>query len=170
MSKLCLEWEKVTHELEGSNVFNLRLGVVLDKDALFVKMLKINSYLGVGLTFDDPFLPWIYSKEIPLIIEFLINYTKNNNLNSIKQPINVVNPNILRFSEFLKILIKKYRKLPLNLVIKIPRSFVKLITKLLMGKYYEIPFSLLISLNIKPNFLLNTGYNFRYNYLEELDL
>jgi NAD dependent epimerase/dehydratase family enzyme len=170
MSKLCLEWEKVTHELEGSNVFNLRLGVVLDKDALFVKMLKINSYLGVGLTFDDPFLPWIYSKEIPLIIEFLINYTKNNNLNSIKQPINVVNPNILRFSEFLKILIKKYRKLPINLVIKIPRSFVKLITKLLMGKYYEIPFSLLISLNIKPNFLLNTGYNFRYNYLEELDL
>jgi len=170
MSKLCFEWEKVTHQLGDSNIFNLRLGIVLDKNALLIKMLKINSYLGFGLVFGDPFLPWIYSKEIPLIIEFLINYTKNNNLSNIKQPINLVNPNILRFSEFLKILVKKYRKLPLNLVIKIPRSFIKLTTKLLMGKYYEIPFSLLISLNIKPKFLLEIGYNFRYNHLEEVDL
>ncbi|MGC8733640.1 MAG: NAD-dependent epimerase/dehydratase family protein [bacterium] len=170
MSKLCFEWERVTHDLIDSNVFNLRLGVVLDKKALFVKLFKLNSYLGFGLTFDDPFLPWIYSKEIPSIIDFLIEYTKSNNLSNIKQAVNVVNPNILRFSEFLKILINKNKILPFNFVIKIPRVFIKLILKLLMGNYYEIPFSLLISLNVSPKFLLDKRYIFKYNDLNKLEL
>lgn len=168
MSKLCFEWERVTYELINSNVFNLRLGIVLDKQALFVKLFKLNSYLGFGLTFDDPFLPWVYSKEIPLIIDFLISYVKENNLNNVKQPVNVVNPNILRFSEFLKFLINKYRKLPFSIVIKIPRSFIKFPLKLFMKEYYEIPFSLLVSLNVKPKFLLTKGYIFKYNLLENI--
>lgn len=170
MSKLCFEWEKVTYELLDTNFFSLRFGVVLDKDALFVKLFKSSSYLGFGITFNDPFLPWIYSKEIPLIIDFLISYIKNNNLNNIKQGVNVVNPNILRFSEFLKILINKNRKLPFNFVIKIPRNFIELLLKFLMGKYYEVPFSLLISLNVKPKFLLDKGYIFKYNDLLNLEL
>ncbi len=170
VSKLCFEWEIVTHELLNSNVFNLRLGVVLDKNALFVKLFKLNSYLGFGLTFNDPFLPWIYSKELPLIIEFLISYIRNNNLSNIKQAINVVNPNILRFSEFLKILINKNKILPFNRILRIPRSFIKLPLKFLMGNYYEVPFSLLVSLNIKPKFLLDKGYTFKYNDLNNLEL
>lgn len=173
--KLCNDWEQLA---KRSGHFNcehiiMRLGVVLGKDGGILQKLTpiYKNTIGVCLGDGNNYMPMIHVDDVCRFIEEAIsrnineqNTSTNQNDNiqtkrSFRGVYNLVMPRMYRFIDLHKKLSKKYNK-P-NFVF-IPSFLVKII----FGKMgQEI---LLSSQKVSSNKLLDEGFTFRYNNLDDI--
>jgi uncharacterized protein (TIGR01777 family) len=146
------QWEKaIPVAVPGRRVF-ARFGVVLSRAGGAFPKLLMNSRLGVGnLGPGHQWFPWVHEYDAASAIRFLM-------LNDIiSGPFNIVAPEAVTTREFLRTL-RKVRKVPA------PLPVPKFALKLGMG---EMSHMLLDSQRVVPRKLLDNGFEFRYDAVEE---
>lgn len=171
LSELCQAWEdkmpkndnksSFSHDFPSNNSnslrnsrrsVSLRLGLVLGKNggAFHSIILSTKLFLATIVGGGEQWVSWIYVKEIPRVIEFIIENPK------LIGAVNLTTPNQITFKKLIKKLAKKLNR---PVFFKIPSFFVKLI----FGK--RAPLVLESSL-VKPEKLINFHYRFKYPDLD----
>lgn len=155
MPELAHQWEQSVKEIEtmGVRLIYLRTGVVLGKDAEFLKrtLLPFRLFIGGHLGSGKQWIPWIHLDDEVRAIEFLL---EREDLNSI---FNLSAPNPSTYKEFFKIL---------GRVMNQPSWFhvPGLLLKIILGEMAE---GLILSgQRAAPRRLLDAGFNFNYPELE----
>ncbi|MCS7165211.1 MAG: NAD-dependent epimerase/dehydratase family protein [Candidatus Calescibacterium sp.] len=163
ISNLIRDWEKTIIDSKYSDKsVIMRIGAVLDKKSKISQSLLVPSLFSIGINFSpSSYFPWIYNEEIPRIIEFLIQ-------NDFTGIINTVSNNYITFREFLELYITTHSIFRKAFIIDLPLRILEKSLKLLMPKYYELPYSLFCSPKIIPHNLIKTGYSFKYNDIREI--
>ena len=152
LADLVRQWEKaIPVAVPGRRVF-LRLGVVLSRRGGAFPKLLLGSRTGVGnFGKGQQWVPWVHEDDVASAIRFLL-------LNDIAAgPFNVVAPEAVTMREFMRTL-AKVRKLPAFLPVP------ALALKVTMG---EMRTMLLDSQRVVPRKLLDAGFEFRYDGLED---
>jgi uncharacterized protein (TIGR01777 family) len=155
LADLCREWEEacVSATHAGIRVVNLRIGTVLAKDGgALAKLLPIYR-LGLGgrLGAGRQWTSWISLQDLVGVIEQALH---DNNLEG---PVNAISPNPVTNRELTRIL---------GQVLHRPTFFV-LPAALLRAVTGEMADSLLLaSTRVRPNCLLEIGFQFRHPDLE----
>ncbi|MFT5889723.1 MAG: hypothetical protein ACI9BO_002551, partial [Zhongshania sp.] len=155
-SQLCQEWEATTRKVEALGVRTcvLRTGIVLGRGGgALSKMLPLFK-IGLGGRIGDgkQWMSWIHLDDLLGIIIHCIHH------DNLKGAINGTSPNPVTNQVFTK---------TLGAVIKRPTIFPmpEILVKLLMGQMGE---ELLLSgKRISPRNILEAGYDFQYNNLED---
>jgi len=156
LSEVVEQWEAQTKPASkvGIRVVHLRIGIVLASDGgVLGRMLPVFK-LGFGgrLGSGSQIMSWIALKEIPMIIEHLIQRIE------LKGPVNLVSPNPVSNLEFSKTLGSVLRK---PVIFHLP----EFILKILFGKKAQ---GLLLSgSKVYPGKLEQTGYSFKYSELKQ---
>lgn len=156
LAEVCKVWENASEFLKvhGIRVAHLRFGIVLSskKGALYeiVKLFRwgVGGMLGSG----DQYMSWIAIDDVVGAIYHVILHS------DLEGAVNVTSPHPVSNREFSK-KISYYLKRPLG------PSVPSFILKLFKGEMAEE--LLLSSVKVSPKKLLDTGYEFRYPYLEE---
>jgi uncharacterized protein (TIGR01777 family) len=146
------QWEKaIPVAVPGRRVF-ARFGVVLSRAGGAFPKLLMNSRLGVGnLGPGQQWFPWVHEYDAASAIRFLM-------LNDIiSGPFNIAAPEAVTTREFMRTL-ARVRKIPA------PLPVPKFALKLGMG---EMSHMLLDSQRVVPRKLLDNGFEFRYDGIEE---
>lgn len=153
-SEICQRWESEAHKIEGLgiNTCYLRFGVVIGNGGMMKKTLPtvklgLGAYFGSG----EQYMPWVSIADITRVITFCIKNNKSGTYN-------VVSQQQITNKEFMQILAKTLGK-------KIYFSFPKKVLALLFGQSAKEV--LLISQKIIPQKLINDGYTFKHNSLEQ---
>jgi uncharacterized protein (TIGR01777 family) len=152
LAETCKQWEKaIPVAVPGRRVF-ARFGVVLSRAGGAFPKLLLNSRLGVGkLASGQQWFPWVHEDDVASAIRFLM-------LNDIiSGPFNIVAPEAVTAREFLRVLAKVRRK-------PAPLPVPKFALKLGMG---EMSHMLLDSQRVVPRKLLDNGFEFRYDSVED---
>jgi uncharacterized protein (TIGR01777 family) len=152
LAETCKQWEKaIPVAVPGRRVF-ARFGVVLSRRGGAFPKLLLNSRLGVGrLSSGQQWLPWVHEDDVASAIRFLM-------LNDIiSGPFNIVAPEAVTMREFLRVLAKVRRK-------PAPLPVPNFALKLGMG---EMSHMLLDSQRVVPRKLLDNGFEFRYDSVED---
>jgi uncharacterized protein (TIGR01777 family) len=155
LSNLCFEWEKEAEKIEDQNVrrVSLRIGLTLsNEDGVLKKFLPpFKMFIGGPLGNGKQWFPWIHIDDIIGIYLYAIN---NENLSG---AVNAASPGIVRMKEFSKTLGKILKRPSL---IPVP-DFAIRIAAGEFGKYA------VMSQNISVEKILNAGYKFKYENLED---
>lgn len=156
LSRLCFDWEAEAMLAQEFGVRSvvLRLGVVLDSSGgALAKMLPIFR-LGLGgpLGSGDQGFPWVGMPDLLNIILFVINSS------SLSGPICVTHPSKITQGEFAQILA---RSLSRPAFLRLPEWLIRLVFGQ-MGKE-----TLLCDLNVFPEKLVQYGFEFGYDNLNE---
>jgi uncharacterized protein (TIGR01777 family) len=149
---LARQWEKaIPVAVPGRRVF-LRLGVVLSRNGGAFPKLLLGSRTGVGnFGTGQQWVPWVHEDDVASAVRFLM-------LNDIAAgPFNVVAPEAVTMREFMRTL-AKVRKLPA------PMPVPAFALKLTMGQMSQM---LLDSQRVVPRKLLDAGFEFRHDSLED---
>jgi uncharacterized protein len=154
LSYVCKEWEKATEIAKnaGIRVVNLRTGIVLGSSGGILKKLMILNKLKTNVRLDsDNWLSWISLDDLSRIILFCMC---NNDIHG---AVNAVSPNLVKYSEFIKVL-EKIWNTRLNI-----RLSSKIMEKVLgeMSKY-----TILSNTKATPKKLVLNGFNFMLDDLE----
>jgi uncharacterized protein len=154
LSYVCTEWEKATDIAKnaGIRVVNLRTGIVLGSSGGILKKLIPLNKLKTNVRLDrDNWLSWISLDDLLRIILFCICN------NDISGAVNAVSPNLIKYSEFIKVLEKIWNT---KLNISLPS---KIIEKVLgeMSRY-----TILSNTKATPKKLMLNGFNFILDDLE----
>jgi uncharacterized protein (TIGR01777 family) len=100
LARLCADWEAAGRPAEdaGVRVTQLRTGIVLDRQADFVKRLRPIFLLGAGgrLGSGRQFLSWVSLTDEVRAIRFLLDH-------DVRGPVNVTAPAPVRNAEFAKV-------------------------------------------------------------------
>ncbi len=155
LSKLCADWEKEAAKVESYGVrrVSARTGLVLSKDDGLLKQmipsfkLFLGGYLGNG----NQWFPWIHIDDIVGIYLLAI---ENEQLSG---AVNGASPGIVRMKEFAKELGKTLHRPSL---FPIPKFVIKIL-KGELGNYVPD------SQRVVTEKLLNSGYKFKFENLEE---
>lgn len=153
LASVCKAWEAESKEVEkfGIRRVNIRMGIVLStkEGALKKMLLPFRLFAGGTLGNGDQWFPWIHIDDIVRIFLFAIE-------NEISGAINGVSPNPVRMREFASTLGK---------VINRPSFFSVpgFLLKIMVGEGAE---SILSSLRVIPQKLINSSYKFKYENLE----
>jgi len=155
LAKLCADWEKEAAKVEtlGVRRTSVRTGLVLSKNEGLLKQMTpsfklfLGGYLGNG----QQWFPWIHIDDIVGIYLHVVN---NDVLNG---AVNAASPGIVRMKQFAKVL---GRVLNRPSIFPIPKFAIKLL-KGELGNYATD------SQRVLMNKLLNSGYKFKYENLEE---
>lgn len=154
LSNLCLDWENAALKSEehGVRVCTLRLGIVLGREGGVLKQVMPSFELGIGSYLGDPnqMVPWIHILDVIRAIEFCIDTDING-------PINIVAPQASTSKNFANIL-KDISKA--KIIIRIPFIMLRLI-------FASGSRVLTNSQNAVPGKLLQNGFKFEYESLEE---
>ena len=149
LADVCEQWEEETEAVKavGIRVVHLRCGMILGRGGALAKM-KLPFQMGLGgvLGSGRQMISWIAADEIPLIIEHLLN-------TNISGPVNCVCPEASSNRDFTRALGHALRK---PTVFPVPGFMVKL----LFGEMGQT--LLLDGVNVKPQRLLEAGYQFRF--------
>lgn len=155
MPDLARQWEQSVKDIEkiGVRLVYLRTGVVLEKDADFLKriLLPFRLFIGGHLGSGKQWISWIHLEDQLRAIKFLL---ESKDLTGI---FNLCAPNPLTYKEFFKIMSK---------VMNRPSWFhvPGFLLKLLFGEMAE---ELILSgQRAYPDRLLDAGFNFKYPELE----
>lgn len=155
-NRLCLMWEQEALKAEKLNirVCLIRLGVVLGKNGGFIKKTYIPYKLGLGgkMAKGDQLFPWIHIDDVISSIKFLIDNTECFG------PYNLTSPSTIS-NEELNHSIGKALNRPT--IFTVPKIFIETIFGE-MGK--EL---LLHGLNVKPKKLLDTGFKFKFENINQ---
>lgn len=154
--RTCLAWEDSANQLRKlvDRMLILRIGIVLsNKGGALVKMrlpLKtgIAGYFGNG----KQYMPWIHIDDLCSIIIHLVHDPKATGV------FNAVSPNPSTVLDFTKKLKQVFN--PRSLVMSTPA----IVLKTLMGEMSEM---LLNSLRVVPRRMMDSGFNFKFEKLEE---
>jgi uncharacterized protein len=154
LSYVCTEWEKATELAKnaGIRVVNLRTGIVLGASGGILKKLMILNKLKTNVRLDrDNWLSWISLDDLLRIILFCICN------NDISGAVNAISPNLVKYSEFIKVL-EKIWNTKLNITLS-----SKIIEKVLgeMSRY-----TILSNTKATPKKLVLNGFNFILDDLE----
>lgn len=156
LSEVCKDWENSTQAASNSGVRTvlIRTGIVLSKDGGALKKMLPPFKMGGGgiLGSGKQYMSWISLEDEINAILYIIN---NKNIHG---PVNLTSPNPVDNKEFTKILGKVLKR---PTIAPLP-SFV---AKLLFG---EMADAILLKGNrVIPNKLLNCGFEFKHQFLEE---
>lgn len=155
MTDICKDWEKEAEKVEQSGVrrVSIRTGLVLQKDEGVLKKLTLpfKFFIGGPLGNGRQWFPWIHIDDI---VGIYIHAIDNVNLNG---PINAASPEIVRMKDFAKTFGK---------VLKRPSVFPvpKIAMKIVAG---EVADYAVMSQRTSVDKILNTGYKFRFENLED---
>ena len=155
LSNVCVKWEEKANEKfssQTSQLILLRIGIVLDSNSgmLSKLILPFKLFLGAIIGNGKQFIPWIHINDVSKIICYLMK-------NKIQGPVNLVSPKIDDNENFSR---KLAKALNVFVFLKVP-SFV---IKLLLGQMSTM---LLKNSNINPKTLLDSGYKFEFENLDD---
>jgi uncharacterized protein len=156
LSDLCREWENATHIAveAGIRVVNLRLGIVISSSGgLLAKILPVfNLGLGGRIGSGNQYVSWIALEDLLIIILSMIADE------TFIGPINAVSPNPITNTDFTESLGKALSR---PTFVAVP----KFLLKVLVGQ--ELTDALLLSsTRVMPSRLIESGYHFRFPYLD----
>jgi uncharacterized protein (TIGR01777 family) len=156
LSDLCRKWENATHIAvkAGIRVVNLRLGIVLSSSGgLLAKILPVFK-LGLGgrIGRGNQYVSWIALEDLlTIVLSMIADETFSG-------PVNAVSPNPVMNTDFTESLGKALSR---PTFVAVP----KFLLKLLVGQ--ELTDALLLSsTRVMPSRLIESGYHFRFPYLE----
>lgn len=157
LSTLGCEWENATNiaKNSGCRVVLARFGVVLGKDAVMLKGLRIPFLFGLGGSFgsgDQPF-GWIALEDLLRALDFIIEHK------SLSGPINLVSPNTVKQKEFAKAFAQTLHR-PCFL------KYPELILRLLLFNNQMLDEIILNGQHVIPKRLLESGFKFEYPDLQ----
>jgi len=155
LAEVCKVWEAEAAEVEQAGVrrVSVRTGIVLSKEdgALKRMLLPFRLFVGGPLGNGKQWFPWIHIDDI---VGIYFHAIENQNLNG---AVNAASPNICTMKEFAKTLGK---------VLHRPSLFPvpELALKIAIGEAGKV---VLMSQRVKVNKLLESGYKFKFENLEE---
>uniref|UniRef100_A0A832D1V7 TIGR01777 family protein n=1 Tax=Ignavibacterium album TaxID=591197 RepID=A0A832D1V7_9BACT len=155
LAEVCKVWEAEAAEVEQADVrrVSVRTGIVLSKEdgALKRMLLPFKLFVGGPLGNGKQWFPWIHIDDI---VGIYFHAIENQNLNG---AVNAASPNICTMKEFAKTLGK---------VLHRPSLFPvpELALKIAIGEAGKV---VLMSQRVKVNKLLESGYKFKFENLEE---
>lgn len=155
LAEVCKVWEAEAAEAEQCGVrrVSVRTGIVLSKEdgALKRMLLPFKLFVGGHLGNGKQWFPWIHIDDI---VGIYFHAIENQNLSG---AVNAASPNICTMKEFAKTLGKVLHRPSL-----FPVPEVAL--KIAIGEAGEV---VLMSQRVKVNKLLDSGYKFKFENLEE---
>jgi hypothetical protein len=155
MANLCKDWEAEAAKVEqfGVRRISVRTGLVLSKDEGVLKQLYLPFKLFVGgpLGNGRQWFPWI---QIDDIVGIYLQAIDNADLTG---AVNAASPGIVRMNEFAKTFGKVLHRPSL---FKIPKFAMKIVAG-------EVADYAVMSQRISANKILNAGYKFKFENLEE---
>ncbi|MGH9951311.1 MAG: DUF1731 domain-containing protein, partial [Nitrososphaeraceae archaeon] len=156
LSDLCRQWEHATHIAKeaGIRVINLRLGIVLSSSGgLLGKILPVFKWgLGGRIGRGNQYISWIALEDLlTIILSMIADETFSG-------PVNAVSPNPVTNTDFTDTLGKTLSRAT---VVAVPKFMLRGI----VGQ--ELTDALLLSsTRVMPSRLIESGYQFRFPYLE----
>ena len=155
MANLCKDWEAEAAKVEqlGVRRISVRTGLVLSKDEGVLKQLYLPFKLFVGgpLGNGRQWFPWIHIDDI---VGIYLHAIDNADLTG---AVNAASPGIVRVNEFARTFGKVLHRPSL---FKIPKFAMKIVA----GKVADYA---VMSQRISVNKVLNAGYKFKFESLEE---
>ena len=156
LAEVCDEWEKATAlaEEKGVRVVKLRIGIVLGTAGGPLQKMLLPFKLGLGgrLGSGKQYMSWISIDDIAGMVDYII---KNNN---VAGAVNACAPNPVTNLELTKTLGKALSR---PTIFPVPRFPFKIIAREMSE---EVMFS---STRATPKKILDAGYVFQHNYLQE---
>lgn len=157
LSEVCRKWEHETSRLTamGVRVINLRFGMILSPHGGALRKMAPPIKAGVGGTIGngDQYISWISIRDLVEIVDFLIEKDK------IYGPVNIVSPIQTTNKELTQLIGQTVNK-------KTPFKVPVFAAKLLFGDMAEE--MLLASSRVSPRVLLEAGYQFKDQSLENV--
>ena len=155
MANLCKDWEAEAAKVKqfGVRRISVRTGLVLSKDEGVLKQLYLPFKLFVGgpLGNGRQWFPWIHIDDI---VGIYLHAIDNADLTG---AVNAASPGIVRMNEFAKTFGKVLHRPSL---FKIPKFAMKIVAG-------EVADYAVMSQRISVNKVLNAGYKFKFESLEE---
>lgn len=155
LAKVCKAWEDEAANIEKTGVrrISVRTGVVLSaKEGALKKMLiPFKFFVGGPLGNGGQWFPWLHIDDIVNIYLFCLD---NESLNG---PVNACSPNLVTMNEFAKSIGKVMNR----------PSFFRVPEFALYLAVGEVTKSITASLKVIPQKLLEYGYRFKFEKLEE---
>jgi len=152
-SNVCKKWEKAASLVEQFKVrrISIRTGIVLSRnEGSLQKMIPpFKFFIGGPLGTGNQWFPWIHIKDLVKIFLFVLDNDK------ITGSLNAASPNPVRMKEFTQ---------ELGRILNRP-SFFKvpsIILKIALGEFAE---TILASLRVRPEKLIQYNFNFRFRNL-----
>ncbi|MGA7837166.1 MAG: TIGR01777 family oxidoreductase, partial [Ignavibacteriaceae bacterium] len=154
LAQVCKAWEDEAKQIEETRIrrVSVRTGVVLSKEegALKEMLPPFEKYVGGPLGNGKQWFPWIHIEDLVNIFIYAIDN------NYIFGAVNACSPNPVRMEEFAKTLGKVLHKPSL---FKVPEFVLRLV----VGEGAK---SILASLRMIPQKLIQNKFNFRYTNLK----
>ena len=98
LPELCVAWEAAARRAEdsGTRVVRLRTGLVLDREAMILRILTLvfNAFLGGNTRGGRAWMPWISLRDWASAVVFLLERE------DLSGPVNIVGPNPARNADF----------------------------------------------------------------------
>jgi len=155
MARCCIEWEAAVDEGKelGLRIVKFRTGVVLDRDGALAKMaMPVKLYVGSPLGDGKQWIPWIHAQDV---VEMYLLAIENENFEGVY---NMVAPNPVTNEQMTRVIARQLHK-PLWLP-PVPAFLLKL----LLGEMSTI---VLGSTKVSAQKIMDAGYKFKYNQVEE---
>ena len=153
LSTLCAKWEDTVAPFRqnGSEVYTLRIGVVLNKNFGALQQMILPYKWGLGVKMGNGFFPWIHYEDlVSIVIEAMDG----------KLPAGVFNasaPNPVTYKNFFAHLRSSFY--PYSIPLTIPAK----VMKMAFGERSEI---FLSSQKVIPSRLLKKGFQFKFPTIE----
>ena len=155
LAKVCVDWEKEAQKAEelGMRVVNPRIGIVLEEGggALQKMLPPFRFFVGGPIGDGKQYQSWIHREDL---VDALIYPIENE---SMKGPYNVGAPAPVTMNELAEVLGSVMNR---PSVFRVPEFALNIV-------FGEGAKPVLDSIRMKPKALLDSGFNFRYDDLEE---
>lgn len=123
LSDMCVDWENAAEEFKnlGSRVVQMRISLLLSKDAGFLQPTALSMKLGLGVVFGKGSQPfeWIHIDDAARFVEYAI---ENSHISG---PYNLASPQKFSQYEFMKYLRSKIARY--SLLLKLPQWFLSIL-------------------------------------------
>lgn len=155
LAKLCNDWEKESERVErfGVRRVSIRTGLVLmnDEGVLKQMLLPFKLFIGGPLGNGKQWFPWIHIDDI---VGVYLHAIDNDNLTG---TVNAASSGIVRMNEFAKTLSKVLNR---PSIFPVPKFLMKIVAG-------EVADYAVMSQRVSVEKILNSGYEFKFENLEE---
>ncbi len=174
LSKVCVKWENEAQRAaeKGIKTIITRIGVVLSKDAKFIKSLLTPLFIGNPFGKGENFVSWIHIKDLTRAFLFLIekeldkkkkNEVREEQGTNKAKIVNITSPQPVKSKDIVNILAEIKNKK----VVNIPQK----VLSLMFGKDF-VEETITPSQKVYPKVLLSEGFEFLFpdikNALEDI--
>ncbi|NQY06349.1 MAG: TIGR01777 family protein [Flavobacteriaceae bacterium] len=156
LGRVVQAWEEATEAVSNLSipVSKMRIGIVLSEDGGALQKMSQPIKMGLGAKFGHgkQWQSWIHIDDLVNSILYVIE-------NKLDGTINAVAPNPVTNQELTKAIAKHYKK-PLFLP-----GVPKFMMQLILGEMHTILFE---SQKVSPERLKDSGFKFRYNFIQDI--